>query len=230
MSIALLTGASGGLGLAVTDYFLNQGWQVHAAVSGTAGKERLARRFPSSIGDKLSWHIADLSSEDGARDFIASTPDIPKALVHLVGGIKAGTFIEETAIESLDAMINLNVKSTFLIMREVIPAMKRLGGAIVTIGAMAVDRPEARKSVYAASKAAVVSLTRSLAEEYKEHNIRANCILPGIIRTQANLEWGTEEDIEKWTPPEHIAAACFGLCAHEGSGISGSVIPMYGKL
>ncbi len=230
MQTALITGSTGGLGIYVTEKFLREGWRVHASVNSAEGRDLLKERFDSWLEDSLTVCECDLSTEAGAREFAATAPATPDALINLVGGIRAGTLIDETSIESFDLMMSLNVRTTFLVIREVVSNMRRNGGSIVTIGARAVEQPEPRKAAYAASKAAVAALTHAVTAEYKEHNIRANCILPGIIRTNANREWGADDEIEKWTPPEDIAAAVFSLCTEAGKGINGATIPMYGKL
>lgn len=99
----------------------------------------------------------------------------------------------------------------------------------MTIGAQSVLHPVPNRAAYSAAKSAVVSLTQSVAEEGRAHGIRANCILPSIINTPANREWGSPEEIQKWVTPEAIARTIADLLAPTND-VNGAVIPMYGRL
>ncbi|MBK9248170.1 MAG: SDR family oxidoreductase [Ignavibacteria bacterium] len=222
MPTLLLTGAAGNLGLFVTDYFLSKGWHVHAACRTDIDAERLP------VHSHLSSSIRNLSEESEVEVLFIEAGDI-HAVVHLVGGIEAGISFSETPIGVFESMIQLNTRTTFLVIRQALRSLQS-GGSIVTIGAKAALLPVENKSCYAAAKAASISLTMTAAEEGKSKNIRANVIVPGIIRTAANLEWASNGEENSWTLPVDIASAIYLLCSDNSKGISGAVIPMYGKL
>ncbi len=233
MNTILISGAAGGLGHVVTAYFLERGWRVHASCSNKESQTALQTLFAGNT--HCSTFVSDVSTEAGAQAFVQSfVPSAPderiNAVVCLAGGITAGTTIEETPSDVLDSMLTINLKTTFHLIAAALPALKPHGGSIVTIGAGAALRAEANKSAYAAAKAAVVALTQTAAEEGKAHNIRANVIVPGILKTAANLDWGAPDDISKWTPPEDVAATIYFLCSDAGKGVNGAVIPMLGGL
>ena len=147
-------------------------------------------------------------------------------MVHLVGGIRAGEPIASTSPDDVDAMMQLNFTTTFNVLRAAMPVLiANGGGSIITIGAKAVLHPTARRAAYAAAKAAVVSLTLSAAEEGRVHGVRANCIVPDIIRTSANLTWGAPDEIATWVSPEEIASVMVDLLQPD-CAITGTVIPM----
>ena len=219
----LISGAAGALGAVVTELFLEKGSNVHAACYSPDEETRLKRLF---LGAALTSCVCNASAADGIAAWFASAPACD-AVVHLVGGIQAGKPLSKTDDAMFDSMSNLNARSTFLVLRAAMNALPD-GGAIVTVAAKAALRPEPNKSVYAAAKAAVVALTLTAAEEGKPRGIRANCIVPGILRTAANLEWAENGEENLWTPPEDAAATIYALATTPG--INGAVVPLYGKL
>lgn len=223
MSTLILTGATGNLGSVVTRLFLDKGWNVHAACMNPSEASRLPAH------PKCSHSIGNLSNEHDVEKLFKDAGEV-SAVVHLVGGIKAGEQLSSTSADTFDSMIILNTRTTFLVLRQAMRILQTNGGAIVTIGAKAALHPDTNKSAYAAAKAAAINLTLTAAEEGKPYGIRANCIIPGIILTAANLEWAIGGEEKNWTPPQDIAEAIFSLCSESGKGISGAIVPMYGKI
>lgn len=200
----LLTGARGELGHVVHSYLLNKGAEVVAA-------------------DRDS---VDLTSNEDCLRYVSAHCAHITGVVHLVGGIRAGEPIATTSPDDVEAMMRLNFSSTFNVLRAVMPVLiANGGGSIITIGARAVLHPTSRRAAYAAAKAAVVSLTLSAAEEGRVHGVRANCIIPDVIRTSANLTWGTPEEVASWVGPEEISSVIAELLQPE-CVITGTVIPM----
>lgn len=229
MNSVLITGAAGGLGVDVTSTFLQHGWHVQA-VCRTETQSNDLRAQCIDYGDQLAVCTADLTLEEHAQHCVETAAHPLKALVHLVGGYAGGSPVEETPLETLEAMLTAHVRTTFLMMRAILPELKKQGGSIVTFGAKPVLHPAPNKAAYALAKAAVASLTQSVAEEGRPYGVRANCILPDVIVTPANLSWGSPEDIKKWTKPEDIASAILFLCSDAAAGISGALLPMFGQL
>lgn len=226
----LLTGATGGLGLAVTEAFLHNGWHVHAAVRTDEQGTQLQKSF-SKHKSALSTCVADLTDKDETKHYVRSSPSQFHACVHLVGGYNGGTPVEKTSIGTLENMLSVNLLTAFVLLHAVLPVMRRNGGgSIVTIGAKTVLASGVNNAAYALSKAALTSLTQSVAEEGKAHNIRANCILPGVIVTPDNLSWASKGEEKKWTKPEDIASTILFLCSDSAEGINGALLPMLGKL
>ena len=208
MATILVTGATGGLGRAVIELATRRGWNVLA---------------PSRAE-------CDTASDASVRTYFeehARSTDI-SAIVHLVGGIVAGRSVEETTDADVEHMLSLNLVSAFNMVRHGMPILKaRGGGAFVAIAAQAVLHPVGGRSAYAAAKAGVLSLMNSVAEEGRPWKVRANTIVPSIVRTEANLAWADEDTAEGWVRPEQIADTILHLCSPT-CAVSGASIPMYG--
>lgn len=200
----LLTGARGELGRVVHQFLIDNGVEVVIADRDTV----------------------DLASDEDCRRFISASAGHITGVVHLVGGIRAGEPISSTTAHDVEQMMMVNFTTTFNVLRAAMPLLiANGGGSIITIGAKAVLQPTARRAAYAAAKAAVVSLTLSAAEEGRAYGVRVNCIVPDVIRTPANMTWGTEEEIRSWVRPEEIAEVIYELL-QPSSAISGTVIPL----
>jgi NAD(P)-dependent dehydrogenase (short-subunit alcohol dehydrogenase family) len=222
--VALITGAKGGLGGFVTDAFL-------AAGATVAGVSRSIQQsdFPNP---RFAAIPAELSSSDAARlvadDVVARFGGID-VLVHLVGGFAGGRPIQESDDATLERMLEANLKSAFYVLRAAIPHMRnRGGGRILAIGSRAAVEPAPGAALYAASKAALVSLIRSIASENKDRSISANVILPGTMDTPVNRKADPKADYTKWVQPSQVASLLVALAADSASQISGAVIPIYG--
>jgi NAD(P)-dependent dehydrogenase (short-subunit alcohol dehydrogenase family) len=199
----LITGAQGELGRIVTSYLSERGWTVVA----------------------WSREKVDVSDSTATQQAFASILHPIHAVVHLVGGIVAGRPVEEMTDSDFDTMIDLNLRTTFNVLRYSVPLLRSTNGAIVTIAAMAAHRPSPLKSLYAASKAGVVALTQAVAEECRQSGVRAVCISPGIINTPSNQSWSTIEERSSWIQPEYIAQV-IDQCIDPQSTLSGSVIQL----
>jgi NAD(P)-dependent dehydrogenase (short-subunit alcohol dehydrogenase family) len=222
--IVLVTGAKGGLGAHVTRAFLNAGARVIGSSRKIDDAEFANPRF-TAIN-------ADLTNDADARALATEIIDRFKrvdALVHVAGGFAGGAPIHETDEATWDAMMNLNLRAAFHILRAVIPHMRaQASGRIVAIGSRAGVEPAANIAAYSASKAALVSLVRTAALENRELGITANLILPGTIDTEANRRADPKADRSRWVSPEGIAALAVFLVSDAAAQITGAAIPFYG--
>jgi NAD(P)-dependent dehydrogenase (short-subunit alcohol dehydrogenase family) len=222
--IAVVTGANGGLGSHVTKALLDAG----ATVVGVSRKIEQSE-FPAGTFVALP---AELSTAEGAREMVESVVrrfgriDI---VAHTVGGFAGGKSIAETDDKTFQGMLDVNLNSTFYLMRAVIPVMRKAGnGQIVAIGSRAALEPGAGVGAYSASKAAMVSLIRTVAIENVDAGITANVILPGTIDTPANRKFMAGADFSKWVQPSNIASLITWLAGDSGKDVNGAVIPFYG--
>jgi NAD(P)-dependent dehydrogenase (short-subunit alcohol dehydrogenase family) len=222
--VALVTGASGGLGNFVTEAFLTAG----ATVIG------VARSIQSSAfaGPKFVAMPVDLSKGEATKEMVeAAIQRFEKIdmLVHVMGGFAGGELIDDTDDATWDKMMNLNLRSAFNICRAVLPHMRKVKrGRVIAIGARSAVEPKACLSAYCASKAALVSLIRTVALEGKDDGITANVILPGTMDTPANRTDSPSADFSKWVPPAKVASLALWLASEEASQVSGALIPVYG--
>jgi NAD(P)-dependent dehydrogenase (short-subunit alcohol dehydrogenase family) len=175
---------------------------------------------------------ADLSTAQGAKVLVeqalaqAGRIDV---LAHTVGGFAGGQSVAETDEATFQSMFDLNFNSTFYLLRAVLPAMRKTGsGRIVAIGSRAAVEPGARVGVYSASKAAMVSLIKTVALENQDAGLTANVILPGTIDTPANRRSMPDADVSQWVHPSTVASLMVWLARDAGKDVNGAVIPVYG--
>ncbi len=169
-------------------------------------------------------------SEDVERLFLSVQPEGGvQILVNVAGAYAGGTPVREMAATEWDTMMSVNLRSVFLCSREFLRQHDgRTFGRIISIAAMPALRPAPNKAAYAVSKAGVIALTLSLAEELKGTRVTANAIAPGIIDTPANRSWS--DDRTGWVSPEEIAEQIIHLSSEHAASINGAVIPMFGGL
>jgi NAD(P)-dependent dehydrogenase (short-subunit alcohol dehydrogenase family) len=222
--IVIVTGAKGGLGAHVTRALLNAG----ARVVGSSRKIDDAE-FASPHFTAVN---ADLTIDADARSLVTQVIERFKkidALVHVAGGFAGGAPIHETDDATWEAMMNLNLRAAFQILRATIPHMRaQAGGRIVAIGSRAGVEPAANIAAYSSSKAALVSLVRTAALENRDLGITANLILPGTIDTEANRRADPKADRSRWVSPEGIAGLAVFLVSDAAAQITGAAIPFYG--
>ena len=151
-------------------------------------------------------------------------------LAHTVGGFAGGQSIAGTDDDTFQRMFDLNLNSVFHILRATIPALRQTGnGRIIAIGSRAALEPGAGVGAYSASKAAMVSLIRTVALENKDAGLTANVILPGTMDTPANRKSIPNADFSKWVRPSTVASLITWLAGDAGKDINGAVIPVYGS-
>jgi NAD(P)-dependent dehydrogenase (short-subunit alcohol dehydrogenase family) len=223
--VALVTGANGALGRSVTRALLDAG----ATVVG------VSRNIQTSDFDHLSFVAlpADLSSAEATGHAVEAVMERfarLDILAHLVGGFSGGKTVTETDAATLQQMLDLNLNSAFHILRVVLPHMRRSRrGRIIAIGSRAAENPGPGIAAYSASKAALVSLIRTVALENKDAGINANVVLPGTMDTPANRKAMPSEDYSKWVQPDSVASLIVWLSGEAGKDLTGAVIPVYGN-
>src|SRR6266853_761225 len=180
--VVLVTGATGGLGTYVTQAFLDAG----ATVIGTSRKIQQSD-FNNPAFTALS---AEISTREGAKalvDQVVARFGKLDVLAHTVGGFTGGQSIADTDDATFQRMLDLNLNCVFHILRAAVPSLRKTGnGRVIAIGSRATLEPGAGVGAYSASKAAMVSLIRTVALENKDVGITANVILPGTMDTPAN--------------------------------------------
>ena len=222
--VALVTGANGGLGQSVTWTLLNAG----ATVVGTSRKIAQSE-FDSANFTAICADISTGASAQKLVDAVITRFGRLDIFVHTVGGFAGGAAIHETDDGTFERMFDLNVNSAFYLLRAAIPQMRKTeGGRIVAIGSRAALDPGAGVGAYSASKAALVSLIRTVALENREAGITANVILPGTMDTPANRAAMPGSDFSKWVRTETVAGLIAWLAGDAGRDVNGAVIPVYG--
>ena len=223
--IVFVTGASGGLGVHVTQAFLAAG----ATVIGTSRKIQQSD-FNSPSFTAMPGEISNRESAAALVEQVLARFRRIDVVVHTVGGFAGGQSIAETDDATFQRMFDVNLNSAFHLLRAALPAMRKTGnGRIIAIGSRAAVDPGPGVGAYSASKAALVSLIRTVAAENKDVGITANVILPGTMDTPTNRKMIPNADISKWVQPANVASLVLWLASDSGADVNGSVIPVYGK-
>jgi len=225
----LITGGTGGLGRFVTKRCLIGGGKLFLTYRSENDKNKFRAELSSGDQDQITFIKADLADADSVKQFYSQLAKI-EVLLHLAGGFAMGA-IERFPLEDWQRQLNLNLTTSFLVIRYALPLMQKINyGRIVTIASRTAVEPAAQMAAYAAAKAGVVALTKSVAEETKGTGITANVVLPGIIDTPANRKAMGTDNQSKWVAPEALAEIIFFLGSEKAGDIRGATIPVYGNL
>src|SRR5215471_21080358 len=180
--VVLVTGADGGLGKHVTQSFLDAG----ATVIGTSRRIQQSD-FSSSSFTALPGEISRREEAQSLVDQVVARFSSLDVFAHTVGGFAGGQSIADTDDATFQRMFDLNLNCVFHILRAAVPPLRKTGtGRIIAIGSRAALEPGAGVGAYSASKAAMVSLVRTVALENEDAGLTANVILPGTMDTPAN--------------------------------------------
>lgn len=229
--VVMVTGAAGNLGAAVAGTFAGLGSRL---VLLDRSAERLGQaRDELDLPSSTLVVPTDLTSADSvtaAVDRAMAQFGRLDVLANIAGGFTMGPALHETPDSDWDLMMQLNVRSVFNACRAVVPHMLRQGGGrIINVSARAALEGKARMGPYCASKAAVLTLTESLAAEHKSNGINVNCILPGTIDTPQNRAAMPDADFSRWVPPAALADVVVFLASGSSRAVTGAAIPVYGQ-
>jgi NAD(P)-dependent dehydrogenase (short-subunit alcohol dehydrogenase family) len=229
--VVIVTGAAGNLGAAVAASLAGLGARL-ALLDRSAERLESTRDdldLPSSTlllptaltaADSVVAAVARVVAQCGRIDVLAN----------IAGGFTMGPPLHETTDGDWDFMMELNARSVFNTCRAVVPHMLRQGGGrIVNVSARAALEGKARMGPYCASKAAVLTLTESLAAEHKLDGINVNCILPGTVDTPQNRAAMPDADFSRWVPPAALADVVVFLASEASRAVTGAAIPVYGQ-
>jgi len=240
--VALVTGATAGIGAACATRLAADGIAIGVLDIDAARCADTVAAIESAGGKAIALG-ADISDRAQVRTALGQLRDTfgPVTIVVNNAGITGFTPFEEIDDESWDTMYRVNVKGIFIVTQEVLPDMKTAGwGRIVNISSSSAQTGAVAMAHYASSKGAVVSLTRSLAQELGPLGITVNNIPPGsvlgTIMSEANKDkFNISEDTLKGTipvrrvgEPADIANACAWLCSEASSYVTGQTIGVNG--
>jgi NAD(P)-dependent dehydrogenase (short-subunit alcohol dehydrogenase family) len=223
VNLAVICGATGGLGPAVVDAFARRGDRVIAVARSRADVSKLASQYPEIVtGD-----TADLTARLAVDDLWERIDRIgvPRWVVNATGGFRAGKVVDSTP-DDFTFMMDLNLGSAWWSCRAAARRMKE--GAIVNVSSRSALVAEPGAAAYSIAKAGVIKLTEVLAAELKSSGVRVNAVVPAIIDTPVNRQSLPEKLTVKAVPPAEIAAVIAFLCSDAAQAITGTAIPVYG--
>jgi NAD(P)-dependent dehydrogenase (short-subunit alcohol dehydrogenase family) len=206
-------------------------------VSTHRGEDKLKELidFVGSSKDRLVSVQTDVTNENSVQALfqqVISQYGRVGILLNIVGGFKGGEEIVNTKVNDWDFELNINLKSAFLCSKAALSYMIRQNyGKIMSVSSRtaAEKRYRVKDGAYAVSKAGIIVLTETMAEEVKKYDINVNCILPSTIDTPDNRRNFPNADFSKWVKPEQVAEVMLFLVSDESRAISGASIPVYGK-
>ncbi len=224
---ALVTGGTGGLGVAVTAKLLADGWRVVVPWIAEHELERL------DAHPGLELVKADLFDPESVAEVVGvagERPDAPlRAVANLVGGYDTAGKVHETSIDDFEAMLRLNLRPTYLTTQAALPLLTAAGGgSIVAMSAKPAFAPIAGAAGYVTAKAAVWALVSALAVEYRAAGIRANAIVPAMIDTPGNREADPDASRKRWVSPREVADVIAFLFSDAAVSITGAQVPVPG--
>ncbi len=224
---AVVTGGTGGLGCAVTERLIHEGWRV---VAPWIVKSELTRLTSHPRLELVEADLCDAQAVAEVVEIAAADPDAPlTAVANLVGGFAMGSRVHETSIDDFERLLRLNLRPTYLTTQAALPhLLKAGGGSIVAISARAAFSPFAGAAGYITAKAAVWALVSSLAVEYKDDGIRVNAILPSVIDTPGNRQGQPGASREGWVSPASVAEVVAFLLSDDAVFVTGAQIPVPG--
>ena len=225
--VVLITGGTGAFGRTLVKRFLDTGAKTIASFRNETEAVKLKRVNPQVEIIKL-----DISSE---KEILKAVPILIRKfakidiLVNTVGGYLGGKNVTQLGEDEWEAMMNLNLKSAFLISKHVIPIMRSgNGGKIIHVSSKTGLKSDGYDSAYAASKAALIRFVESISLEFREDKISINCILPTTIDTEANRRAMPNADFSKWLSSEDLANVVLFLSSSDSKVINGAAIQTYG--
>ena len=237
--VALVTGASRGIGRAIAGRLAGQGATVVAAARGDHAKES-ADEITSRGGraEAISLDVTDAAAVEAAPAAVVARHGRLDILVSNAG-ITRDQLLMRMKREDWDAVVATNLTATFLLAQAAMrPMLKQRGGRIVVVSSVVGQMGNAGQANYAASKAGLIGFCKALAREVASRQVTVNVVAPGFVDTDmtraiaanAKVDWATQIPLGRLGTPADVAAAVGFLASDEASYITGHVLAVNGGM
>src|SRR5438128_3585885 len=239
---ALITGAGRGIGRATAARLARDGARIAINYKGNAEAAEEAKRLVEKGGGEATLIQGDVSVDDQAEEVVKAALAFGGGRLDILvnnAGITRDNLLLRMSAEEWDAVLDLNLRGTFLVTRAVMrPMMKQRSGRIVNVASIAGVVGNAGQANYAAAKAGIIGFTKTVAREMASRNITANAVAPGFVPTDLTnpLPQQVKDDLLKQIPlgrfgtVEDIANAIAFLVSDEASYITGQVLVVDGGM
>jgi len=239
--VAIITGASRGIGKAIAQSFIAQGAIVAFTYRSSEEKAKELEKELTSNGGVAKGFKSDASKMDETELLIKEVLEEYNAIDIVVNnaGITNDTLLMRMSEEQWDSVINVNLKSCFNLTKSVLRTMlKARSGSIINISSVVGVQGNAGQANYAASKAGILGFTKSVALELGSRNIRCNAIAPGFIETEMTSKldektvqgWRDAIPLKRGGTPEDVANACIFLASDLSSYVTGQTLNVCGGM
>ncbi|OUS92002.1 hypothetical protein CA951_30660 [Rhodococcus sp. NCIMB 12038] len=236
--VVIVTGASGGIGSALADKFAEAGADL---ILHGRNAETLQARVESveALGRKAALVAGNIREPKTAEDLVRTALERfgrIDVLINNAGGNFASR-LEDLSVNAWNATIDTNLSGAFHAARACLPVFERQGGGnVINVGSGSANHAHPLRGAYAAAKAGLASLTKTMAWEWADRGIRVNCVEPGATLTPASrfASPETEQKFGRYLAlgrvgrPEEVADACLYLCSDAASFITGTVLQVTG--
>jgi len=238
--LALVTGASRGIGQAIANRLANDGYRVIGTATSDKGAETIRTELQkiNPNNDAVVLNIADGEQTEAALKDVLERFGVPYVVVNNAGVTRDNLFLRMSEDE-WNEVINTNLSGVYRVCKTMVkPMLKIRNGAIINISSIIGTLGNAGQANYAAAKAGLEAFSRSLAQEIASRNIRVNCVAPGFIQTEMTevLPETQKQAIlatipsKRFGQPEEIAAAVAFLASQDARYITGQTIHVNGGM
>jgi NAD(P)-dependent dehydrogenase (short-subunit alcohol dehydrogenase family) len=225
--VALVTGGSGALGQAITHRFLADGAVVCVPWIVDRERERLEASVQAAARSRLMLERCDVADDAAMAALAARTRERHgriDVLVTAVGGFAMGGLVD-TDRATWDGQLRLNLTTTYVACRAVLPAMLTAGsGRIVAVASRAVVPPAGGFIAYTVAKAGVIAFVQALAQETRGRGVTVNAVLPSTMDTPGNRAAMPDVDPRTWTPVTAVADAIAYLGGDSAGQVTGTLM------